>query len=557
MSQQDTHFLPPLPHYYLWHLVALGVIEADFGPAGPNELPKLDAPTITGTVWDSIAAKFPGTGTPARVAMIDIGIASDHPNLATRIDKENSIDLVSHPYGAKLAPPAGATPFDPEETAQHFAGLSIAGLDMSALAPAEQAYLAAEIAVLSQSKGVVRRLFNNEGAFASHGTAVAGLVVGEPAAELTGAGTGPGDVSILHDNTVEPIPGANRNLLPYFGVDPFSQLVSIKTAFEQDPNHFIAAFLYAWKCGADVILLPRGLPDPVRGRLVPKPELEDDLDDPRNWERADLYARLDEATPPGSELQPHAVGKRAPSETAWSTLEKLIIAISKQVPVICAAGNDGESQLIYPAKLAAPENGIVAVGAVTLRGYRSGYSNYGTGLTLVAPSDDGEVYNRHQMRIDRTDPVIDEHFFYKGNGVEIPYSEFSLLTTDVPGALGYVEGAEPYSLIAPPLENSGIGGGYYTSFGGTSGAAALVAGVAALLARANKAKNGAAARLDGTACKMLLVNASNSNVPVRPGTRPLGPDPMNADGEAAKGSSYYFGAGLLDASAAVAALLAP
>ena len=554
MSYQDTRFLPPLPHYYLWHLVALGVIEADFGPAGPGELPKLDAPTITGTVWDGIAKKYPGASSPARVAMIDIGIAADHPNLASRIDKANSIDLVSHPFGAKVAPTAGATPFDAEETAQHFAGLSASGLDMSALAPAEQAYLDAEITILSQSKGVVRRLVNNEGAFASHGTAVAGLVVGEPAIEL--AGTGPGDVSILHDDTTEPMPGANRNLLPYFGVDPFSQLISIKTAFEQDPNHFIAAFLYAWKCQADVILLPRGLPDPVRGRLASKPELRDDLDDPRNWERADLYARLEEATPPGSEVRPHAVGKRAPSETAWSTLEKLILAISKQIPVICAAGNDGESQLIYPAKLAAPENGIVAVGAVTLRGYRSGYSNYGAGLTLVAPSDDGEVYNRHQMRLDRTDPVIDEHFFYRGTGAAIPYSEFSLLTTDVPGALGYVEGAEPYSLIAPPLDNPGIGGGYYTSFGGTSGAAALVAGVAALLARANKARNGGAARLDGTACKTLLVNASNRNAAVRPGTQALEPDPMNADGEASKGKSYYFGAGLLSASDAVAALLA-
>ena len=553
MSYQDTRFLPPIPHYYLWHLVALGVIDADFGPAGSDGLPRLDAPTITGTVWDRIVEEFPEATSPARVAMIDIGIASDHPNLATRIDLEKSIDLVSHPHGAKLAPLDGATPFDPEGTAQHFAGISVAGLDMSALDAAERAYLDAEIELLSHSKGVVRRLYNNEGAFASHGTAVAGLVVGEPAVELAGAGVS--DITILHDDTAEPIPGTNRNLLPYFGVDPFSQLVSIKTAFEQDPNHFIAAFLYAWKCSPDVILLPRGIPDPVRGRLAPKPELEEDLGDPRNWERADLYARLEEATPAGSEVRPHAVGRRAPSETAWSTLEKLVIAISKQVPMICAAGNDGESQLIYPARLAASNNGIVAVGAITPRGYRSGYSNYGTGLTLVAPSDDGEVYNRHQMRIDRTDPLVDEHFYYTGGGVEIPYSEFSLLTTDVPGAFGYVEGAEPYSLIAPPLDNPGIGGGYYTSFGGTSGAAALVAGVTALLARANKARYGASARLDGRACKTLLVNASSSNGPVLPGTRRLEPDPMNADGEISSDRSYFFGAGLLNASTAVASLL--
>lgn len=556
MSNEQSRFLQPLPHYYLWHLAALGVIEADFGPAGAEGLPRLDAPTITGTVWDRIAEALPGAVAPARVAMIDIGISADHPNLASRVDRDLSIDLVSHPGGAKLSPPGSATPFDGEETAQHFAGLATAGLDTSLLGPAEQAYLDAQVAVLGQSTGVVRRLFNNEGAFASHGTAVAGLVVGEPAVQAA-ASADAADVSILHDDAQDPAPGSNRNLLPYFGVDPFSRLVSIKTGFEQDPGHFIAAFLYAWKCQVDVILLPRGLPDPLRGRLAIKPELGDDLDDPRNWERADLFARLEEASPAGSELRPHAVGKRAPSDIAWSVLEKLVLAISKQVPVICAAGNDGESQLIYPAKLAAPDNGIVAVGAVTVHGYRSGYSNYGAGLTLVAPSDDSEVYNRHQMRLDRTDPLIDEHFHYKGNGVEIPYAEFSLLTTDVPGAFGYVEGAEPYSLIAPPLDNPGIGGGYYTSFGGTSGASALVAGVAALIARAHKGKTGPAERLTGLKSKACLQAACSRDVAVRPGTRTLAPDPMNADGEAAKGKAHHFGAGLLDASRAVAAILAP
>ncbi|MGO7609583.1 hypothetical protein ACC695_40765, partial [Rhizobium ruizarguesonis] len=35
----------------------------------------------------------------------------------------------------------------------------------------------------------------------------------------------------------------NRNVIPYFCVDPFSRLISIITSFEDDVRQFIAAFL--------------------------------------------------------------------------------------------------------------------------------------------------------------------------------------------------------------------------------------------------------------------------------------------------------------------------
>ncbi|RYZ34052.1 MAG: peptidase S8, partial [Sphingobacteriales bacterium] len=85
------------------------------------------------------------------------------------------------------------------------------------------------------------------------------------------------------------------------------------------------------------------------------------------------------------------------------------------------------------------------------------------------------------MRIDRTNPMVGLHAYDPGTGVAIPHSHLSLLTTDLPGSFGYAEGSEPYSSVFPPLDNPGLGGGYYTSFGGTSGAAALVAGAAALV----------------------------------------------------------------------------
>jgi len=544
-------FTPPRPFYYLWHLIALGVITADFGPADANGEFDIASPDITGTAWDAIQAAHPNASAPARIAMIDIGASRKHPNLKNRIDADLSLDLVSHPYGSRTVVDPAATTFGPEAKHAFFAGLTTAGLGALGMSAAENAYLSSLVTELAASEGVIRTLADVDETFGSHGTGAAGLAVAEPA--ILGGGL-PSDPAVILSEGADTALSSNANVLPYFGVDPFSLLVSIRTGFAQNADQFIAAFLYAWKSGADVILLPRGIPDPVRGALVPKPELSSNLNDRHNWERADLFARLEEATT--GELTPLAVGKVANRDLPWNVLAKLIVAISRKIPVVCAAGNDGESQLIYPANQAAANNGIIAVGAVTAKGYRSGYSNYGAGLTLVAPSDDGEVYTRHQMRIDRTNPMVGLHAYDPGRGAVVPHSHLSLLTTDLPGSFGYAEGSGPHSSVFPPLENPGYGGGYYTSFGGTSGAAALVAGVAALISRAHKAKHGPAAKLNGTASKAALVAASHQQAVVLPGAGVLTPDPMNADDEPSKGSTYYFGAGLLNAGQAVDAVLA-
>lgn len=93
--------------------------------------------------------------------------------------------------------------------------------------------------------------------------------------------------------------------------------------------------------------------------------------------------------------------------------------------VIFASGNGAKSCVDYPANLSS----VVAVGAVTNQGVRSSYSNYGSALDLVAPS----------------------------NGAA------GVRTIDRMGSPGY---------------NSG---NYMTNFGGTSAACPVVAGVAALV----------------------------------------------------------------------------
>ena len=68
-----------------------------------------------------------------------------------------------------------------------------------------------------------------------------------------------------------------------------------------------------------------------------------------------------------------------------SSIPELVAAIdyalSRNVLVVAASGNEGLDQLSYPAKA----KGVVAVGATTEDGCMGYYSNFGPGLTLVAP----------------------------------------------------------------------------------------------------------------------------------------------------------------------------
>ena len=529
--------VPPTPprYFWLWHLAALNVMQADFGPI-PANLPAENetsirpqhAPQIISTLWDTI----PATGkVPATAALIDTGVSRMHPNLANRIDTERSIDLTSHRYGAQTQPVLpSTTPATREEKRQFFAALSLDGLGTLQLAPHELEYLESMVAEYRGAKGVVRRMIDPEETFASHGTSCAGLIVGEPSTSPAAAGQADS-------------PPVNPNLLPYFGVDPFSKLLSIRTSFEADPHQFIAAFLYAWSCRVDVIIMPRGLPDPVRSRLAPKTDLMADLETWRGRQAADLYARL--GTDPSPDSDATAAQRGHLPDRPWAILKQLILAISRQIPVVCAAGNDGESQLIYPACLAGDDNGIIAVGAVTAEGYRSGYSNYGDGLTLVAPSDDYEIYNRHQTRLDQIDPLRAMHDYSVSSAREYAFSPLDLVTTDLPGVFGYDAGQAPWSMVLPGQGNTGVGGGYYTAFGGTSGASSLIGGLILLAQRARKAHGKPS--LTGPQAKALICQASSVSAVVAPGTRPLTPDTMNADDEDQIEPEYFFGAGLPDA----------
>ncbi len=433
-------------YYYLWHLIAIKALDVkNPAPTNPEHCPR-----IKKTAWDFTSHRTP------RIGLIDMGVAPYHPNLDPQdpadpgqIDWENAIDFASHPGGVRngrfIDVPSEARHF---ERVKHFLDTAPSGADIGL--PNDQAAI---VDAIRDQLGVRRYLTAYDQRYSVHGTACAGLTSGK-----------------TFDNDQF---GEQGNISVYFGVDPDSQVVPITTSISPDPEQLIAAFLYAYAQDVDVILFPR------------------DVADPAFWPG---YGALgaDEKTRLHSTLAGEPPGDAVGIDARWRTLEAVIRWVSEAIPVVCAAGNDGRSSLIYPASLSSGSNGIISVGAVSYQGYRSGYSNYAPDLTVVAPSDDGEIYNRYQTRLDRKSDAARDFFF--SNDLhkkrrdphdpipDIPFSPERLVSLDVPGPRGYVEGTrEGYVRNRDDAKDDPSG--LYGLFGGTSGAAALVAGAVSLMQR--------------------------------------------------------------------------
>ena len=408
------HPRPPYPaHDALWHLVMMGVLTPDHAPRG----------------WD-----IPAPERPTRVALIDTSVADGHPNLDPALNRDFAFDL----FSTRL----GAFPWRPEGEALDDLRLGDSGAVVAGLPHCTSLLVALKARLRPGRMPRIGRVRPATGAsFSAHGTAAAGLIAARPAR-----------ASVLEAH----LPGATDGeiALPYMGVDPTAELVPISTNFDPDPEALILAFLFADLVGADVIVLPRILPDPLRT----VPELPDH--DIAGTAFADAVAPS-----PLGQLQ----------WEMWDELAQLIVNVSRRRPVVCAAGNSNEEFGIYPANLAADDNGVIAVGAVNARGWPCSYSP-ASGLTIWAPSSDGERFDRAEIRLDVRrhdyDPtgVPDENANHR-------FSPFSLIATDVPGRGGYATSPFP-----GPEPGDGLReyGSYYCRFGGTSGAAALVGGFLSL-----------------------------------------------------------------------------
>jgi subtilisin family serine protease len=306
---------------------------------------------------------------------------------------------------------------------------------------------------------------------------------------------------------------------PYYrGVDPGGKVMSITTSFAPHPELLTLAFLLAARKPADVILFPRGLPREIK-----------EID-----------------------------AKMAPE---WRALKETILAVSKLIPVVCAAGNECDDESIAPACFAADDNGIIGVAAMNYFGARSSYSNFGKGIAVAAPSDDAEMFNIDQARLDKTDRFYGEYpyeaFIKNFNVSEVPYGEAAIRAIDVPGPFGFTDIAgnagagDAEARLATEPES------FFTDFGGTSAAASIVAGVASLMQRAAKFKSGAAG-LDGKKIRKLLVETARKG---RSPHLPQGIDPQLLDrDDVVNGQTLTFevkfGGGLVDAHEAVKRILA-
>ena len=121
----------------------------------------------------------------------------------------------------------------------------------------------------------------------------------------------------------------------------------------------------------------------------------------------------------------------------------------KGAVVVWASGNDGRR--FGDDEMEAYE-GVFAVGASTMNDQRSYYSNFGSGLDVVAPSNGGE-------------------------------DDWTIVTTDYTGSCGYNNNGHLW--VYPEIPELGADGNYTYYFGGTSSACPLVSGIFGLVLSAN------------------------------------------------------------------------
>jgi subtilisin family serine protease len=311
------------------------------------------------------------------------------------------------------------------------------------------------------------------------------------------------------------------------GVAPECAIVPVRISTNVELKSLIAAVKYAGRVG-QLILMPRSLPwvDPPRaqgaedGEQPPAPEA---AENEHPSLRQAVHPRAQEIWQKLNETDGEAFWRALDNKSEHELSAILFAAISEvaaRVPVVCASGNNGTASLIYPACLEA----TIAVGACNEKGRRSTYGQYGRGLDLVAPSNDVPARSESLVRCSEDMLGADEKpedFGFERLGM------FGIETTDNLGPFGYNPD--------PPGDYCEADGDF--AFGGTSAAAAQVAGVVALMLSANR-------NLEPVDIKKILQRAST--------LEHLRGEPAEDQKEAAP-TAREFGAGLIDAAKAVQA----
>lgn len=141
----------------------------------------------------------------------------------------------------------------------------------------------------------------------------------------------------------------------------------------------------------------------------------------------DVAAGITWAADNGAQVINLSLGSSSYSQTL---AEAVAYAANQGVVIVAAAGNDGVNGVIYPAAL---DDYVIAVGAVRYDEQKTGYSNYGSSLDVMAPGGDlsvdqnGDGYGDGilQQTITqnwrRANPRSFGYYFYEGTSMATPH----------------------------------------------------------------------------------------------------------------------------------------
>jgi serine protease len=206
-----------------------------------------------------------------------------------------------------------------------------------------------------------------------------------------------------------------------------------------------------------------------------------------------------------------SLGRLLPDQETADVIAE-IAATHPHLTFVASAGNSDLNTAMFPAIL--PE--VIAVGATTLEGHRSGYSNYGAGLDVVAPGGDTSVS-----------------------------AAGGILTT---GGTTQVF----WETVSPPSVPWGFAvdsKGEYVRVQGTSFSAPIVSGIVALM-------KGAHPQLSrDRAIEILKQTASYDTLVVSPADMESYREQHQSGTATISDLQYFFGSGLVNAEAAVRAVL--
>ncbi|OCX66909.1 hypothetical protein BFP70_03525 [Thioclava sp. SK-1] len=490
----------PTTRHYLWHLERIGLLNG----------------RRAGRLWQRAAQENPVT-----VALIDTGIDTGHPNFGDALIAPQ-IDFGPDPYGviyepalphcaqlrhllgavdqpdipaqllkdvcvelmALAAPPGGtldgmtqtiaqitdpntpdmangagrralatallrpgvAPPSAPAPAPQAQAGLAHLTTGLSGLSQAQRDEWGRIATALAAPPKQVP-IEDPSRFFGAHGTGCAGLIAGRVAA------------SDLRDRKgVPPV--------RYAGANPFCNLISYATPYSHEILPVLSALVRAYLSGAEVIVMPRGLPDPGARAAV---------------NAGSPYLTRSEAE--GNEtLRDTDLARLALLKSHQAVFEALLAKIAQERYVILAAGNDGLSQQVsYPGQVMLTNSSTVIVtGAVNDRDKLSSYSNVMSGL-LYMLSDDAFAVDDARFAVNTHSFTGSDYDYSPHTARENSFSPWGILTLDLRGSYGYASGLnEDPDIADEDFDSSGL----YTLMGGTSVACSLMGGLVSALIQA-------------------------------------------------------------------------